>query len=87
MPLNALVNMSVKISALISNSITTSNGQALDVIRCGAVIGGFALIALQTMAIASGQGFDPLAFGTALAALFAGTGAGIMAKSKDEAVG
>lgn len=69
---------------LIINSITTAKGDAFDVMRIGAVVGGVALIALQVMAIMHGQHFDPLTFGAALAAIFAGAGGAIALKTKDE---
>lgn len=72
-------------ATLALKSITTAKGDAFDIMRLGAVVGGAALIALQVMAILHGQSFDPMAFGGALAAIFAGAGAGIMAKAKDEA--
>ena len=64
---------------------TTKDGESFDVIRVGLIVGGTSLIGLSAFAvIVNKQGFDPMQFGTGLAALFAGGGLGIGAKRKDE---
>lgn len=73
-----------RLFTLALNSVTTAKGDAFDIMRVGAVVGGVAVIALQVMAIMHGQTFDPLTFGGALAALFAGAGSAIALKAKDE---
>lgn len=75
----------MKLTTLILNAITTADNQAIDVIRVGMVLSGLALIVLTAVAIlVNHQPFDPLAFGSGLAVIFAGGGVGVMAKSKDE---
>lgn len=74
------------LGCLIRNSITTADNTAFDVIRIGMVMSGVSLIALTAAAVVlNKQAFDPLTFGSGLAVIFAGGGAGIQLKRKDEA--
>jgi uncharacterized membrane protein YedE/YeeE len=64
---------------------TTRDGVSFDVIRVGAIVTGATFVGLAIFAVVvNKQPFDPLAFGSGAAALFAGVGVGIGAKAKDE---
>lgn len=70
---------------LFASDLTTSRGGSFDTIRVGAIVTGATFCGLAIFAVVvNQQAFDPLAFGSGAAALFAGVGAGIGFKAKDE---
>jgi hypothetical protein len=65
--------------------VTTTRSGAFDVVRCGMILSGLALIGLSGWAVVvNKQPFDALAFGGGAAAIFAGGGFGIAQKRSDE---
>lgn len=64
---------------------TSRDGESYDVIRVGMILSGAALIFLAGWdVIVHRAAFDALQFGTGVAAILFGGGAGIGAKRKDE---
>lgn len=75
----------MKLPQFLQDILTSRDGESFDVIRVGMVLSGAWLLGLASFAvIINKQPFDPLAFGSGVAALFAGGGLGIGAKRKDE---
>lgn len=73
------------LKTFLNDLMTTRDGVSFDVIRVGAIVTGATFVGLAIYAVvANKQPFDPLAFGSGAAALFAGVGVGIGAKVKDE---
>lgn len=77
--------MKLKLPSWLNDVLTTRDGESFDVIRVGMVLSGAVLLALAIYSVViNKQPFDALQFGSGVAALFAGGGAGIGMKAKDE---
>jgi hypothetical protein len=71
--------------SFLNDLLTTRDGVSFDVIRVGMVVAGAALILFAGWdVIANKTAFNAMEFGTGIAAILAGGGAGIGAKRKDE---
>ena len=77
--------MNLKLPSWLNDVLTTRDGESFDVIRVGMVLSGAVLLGLAIFnVVANRQPFDALNFGSGVAALLAGGGAGIGMKAKDE---
>lgn len=73
------------IADFLNDLVTSRDGVSFDPIRIGVIVSGAALIGLAGYDVVVNKAtFDALQFGGGLAAIFAGGGFGIGAKSKDE---
>lgn len=73
------------IKTFLNDLATTRDGVSFDVVRVGGMLTGAVFLGLAIYhVVVLKQAFDPMAYGTGAAALFAGIGVGVGAKAKDE---
>jgi hypothetical protein len=75
----------MKLPKFIQDILTTADGITFDNVRLGMAICTVSLVGFEFyQVVIKAEAFDPVAFGTGAAALFAGGGAGIAMKKRDE---